>query len=54
MNNSTREERVFNIVCGCCYLSVCHRVGGSRLSLQGCLVLVLGDSNNVICDFVHN
>ena len=27
MNNSTGEEGVFNIVCGCSYLSVCHRMG---------------------------
>ena len=32
MNNSMGEERVFNIVCGCSYLSVCHRMGGSRPS----------------------
>ena len=28
------------IVCGCRYLSVCHWMGGSGLSLQGCEVLV--------------
>ena len=44
MNNSTREERVFNIVCGCSYLSVCHRMGGSRLSLQGVRYWSLGIS----------
>ena len=35
VNNSTGKERVFNIVCGCSYLSVCHRMRGVSAGLLG-------------------
>ena len=55
MNNSTGEERVFNIVCGCSYLSVCHLMGGSSLcravrywslgiATRSCVILYITES----------